>query len=217
MATSRLTRAECSLRRLEVRHKYEQLLADHDHSEASTRVLRAIAVHDCELTALLEGNKEAKDLMQMRTLQISMLLTREPVGAGASVFDQLLLKAKQRTDANLANSPARAVDTSPRAVVQEETPPVRRPGCAPTEAQATLLRIVPRPPSVREIDDSETLARRTLTEYAKAPRAGKEAIPDTVVDAARVLVKFKYKLTEICRLGDVSRMGLHRRGVRGLS
>lgn len=210
-ATARFTVEQAIEERLAVRDKYERLLADHGTSQDKTKELRSIATHDCELTALIEGNNEAKALMQMRTMQISMLLIREASSSNTSVFEQMLTQARGRA---LPTS----VDTTPPVVVSAEHLPhlsTPAPAATPTGAQAALLSIVPKIRERKDLSDPElATARKVLADYGTSDRKGKTAVPEEVLNACRVLLAAGVTSTEICQLADLSRMTLHRYGVK---
>lgn len=210
-ATARFTVEQAIEERLAVRDKYERLLADHGTSQDKTKELRSIATHDCELTALIEGNTEAKALMQMRTMQISMLLIREQSSSNSSVFEQMLLQARGR-------APAASVDTASAPVVLPEHSPAVTTPCTPvatpTGAQAALLSIVPKIRERQDNDPAHAEARKLLVDYAATDRKGKPAIPDEVLSACRLLLAAGVKVNEVCSLADISRMTLSRYGIR---
>lgn len=207
-----MTVADVIEARLRVRDRYAQVLSDYDRSETRTRELRAIAVHDCELTALIEGNLEAKALMQMRTLQIGMLLLREPSSGNASAFEQMLQSARGR-------GATASVDTQPAPpTLLEPAPPAAKacPPPLPTGAQAALLSIVPKGRIQRDDppDASVFEARSVLTTYAKTDRHRGVSVPDVVLSACRQLVARGTPISEVCKLADLSRMALNRYGIR---
>lgn len=209
--TAQMTVSDAAEERLRVRERYTSVLSDYDRSETRTRELRAIAVYDCELTALIEGNLEAKALMQMRTMQIGMLLVREPSAGNSSAFEQMLQSARSR-----GASPALEVQPASMALPEPERAPVPCPPAPPTGAQAVLLSIVPksrRPPEVPP-DAAILEARSVIALHAASEREQGKALPAAVVDACRLLVSRGVTMTEVCQLADMPRMTLHRHGIR---
>ena len=213
MAAAGLTREQAEAERLRVRADYLRVLKDYDRSQDRTKELRAIAAHDCELTALLEGNGEARALMQMRTLQISMLLVREPSAGNTSVFEQMLQSARSRTTSS--------VDTACAPVVLTENPPSvstpsTAPAPAPTPAQATLLSIVPRQRIPhRPVEDHNRQALiKILTDFAESGHKPPAPIPAVVLDACRKLLAAGMSASEVSRFTGMSRMTLHRHGLK---